>query len=419
VTAAEESPPEPLHLFQGYGIELEYMIVGAADLRVRPVCDEVLRAATGTYTSDSENGPIAWSNELVLHVIEMKTNGPRPSLVGCAEDFQRDVAQVDALLAPLGARLLGTAMHPFMDPASEKRLWPHEASVVYEAYDRIHGCGGHGWANLQSQHVNLPFCGDDEFGRLHAAIRAVLPLLPGLAAASPMMDGRLTGLLDNRLEVYRSNQWKTPLATARVIPERAWTRAEYDARILQPLYAQIAPLDPEGVLQHEFLNSRGAIARFERDAIEIRVLDVQECPAADIGIALLVTETVRALADQRWAPPADVQALEVDPLADLLLAGIRDGEEAVVGDVPLLRVLGMDGGPATVRDVWSHLAGALLPGVAPGLDAPLAAIRAILGGGTLARRIRTALGPEPSRDVVVAVYGELADCLRDGRLFRA
>jgi hypothetical protein len=32
------------------------------------------------------------------------------------------------------------------------------------------------------------------------------------------------------------------------------------------------------VLRHEWVNARGAIARFDRSAIEIRVLDVAECP---------------------------------------------------------------------------------------------------------------------------------------------
>ena len=50
------------------------------------------------------------------------------------------------------------------------------------------------------------------------------------------------------------------------------------------MYDDIAPLDPDAVLQHEWLNARGAIARFDRNTIELRVLDVQECPRADLAI---------------------------------------------------------------------------------------------------------------------------------------
>ncbi len=64
------------HLFDRYGVELEYMIVDAESLSVRPIADEVLRRVAGEYVNEVERGPLAWSNELVLHVIELKTNGP-------------------------------------------------------------------------------------------------------------------------------------------------------------------------------------------------------------------------------------------------------------------------------------------------------------------------------------------------------
>jgi hypothetical protein len=91
---------------------------------------------------------------------------------------------------------------------------------VYEAFDRIFDCRGHGWANLQSAHLNLPFSDAEEFGRLHAAIRLLLPILPALAASSPVMDGRLTGRVDSRLDVYRHNARRVPQVSGRVVPER-------------------------------------------------------------------------------------------------------------------------------------------------------------------------------------------------------
>src|SRR5678809_520166 len=91
-----------------------------------------------------------------------------------------------------------------MNPERETRLWPHEDNEIYEAFDRVFGCTGHGWSNLQCTHLNLPFAGDAEFARLHAAIRLVLPIIPALAASSPILDSRLTGLMDTRLHCYRA-----------------------------------------------------------------------------------------------------------------------------------------------------------------------------------------------------------------------
>lgn len=409
----------PLHLFAAFGIELEYMIVARDTLAVLPVSDEVLRAVTGSYASDYEDGPVAWSNELVLHVIELKTNGPTPSLAGWSERFGADIARIDAILAPLGGMLLPTAMHPTMDPLTQARLWPHENSPIYEAYDRIFGCSGHGWSNLQSCHINLPFCGDDEFGRLHAAIRAVLPLLPGLAASSPMMDGRLTGRLDNRIEVYRRNQERVPSIAGQIVPEPVFTERGYREQILQRTYRDIAPFDPQGILQHEFLNSRGAIARFDRDAIEIRLLDVQETPRADLAIALLIERTLRALDAGGWVDAAALRALPTERLAALLLRSCTDGEATIVDDRELLRVFGYAGRRCRVGELWQHIASVVLRDVPADCADLQQTAGQIVSAGPLARRMLRAFGSRPSTGRITEVYRELAACLLEGRLFRA
>jgi carboxylate-amine ligase len=410
---------EPLHLFEGYGIELEYAIVDRGDLHVRPICDLLLAEASGELgASQAERGTIDWSNELCLHVVELKTAGPAPDLTDAlAEAFIAELRQAHAWLEAHGAMILPGAMHPTMDPARDARVWPHAGKEIYGTYDRIFGCAGHGWANLQSAHLNLPFNGDEEFGRLHLAIRAVLPLLPALAASSPVMDGRLTGVLDNRLAVYRENQRRLASIIGHVIPEPVTTRAQYEAEILAPMYAEIAPLDPEGELQHEWLNSRGAIARFERDAIEIRLLDVQETPYADLAIALLVREAVRALVDARWVSHAELAALDTVALAGVLDRTIAEADAAVIDHAPLLRALGCGEGRLSAAEVWTHLAEALLLAPHPERRKLRDALSRILGHGPLARRLTRALGRAPSPARIDAVYRGLGECLLEGRLF--
>ena len=74
-----------------------------------------------------------------------------------------------------------------MNPLTDTELWKHSYSEVYELYNRIFNCKGHGWSNVQSTHINLPFFDDKEFEKLHAAIRIILPLIPGLCASSPIL----------------------------------------------------------------------------------------------------------------------------------------------------------------------------------------------------------------------------------------
>jgi hypothetical protein len=408
-----------LHLFEAFGIELEYMIVDRRTLAVRPIADRLLSAVSpsGGPESEVELGPISWSNELAAHVVELKTTGPVPSLSGLAGQFQEHVRRIDAILEPMGARLLPTAMHPMMDPAAEATLWPHDYGPVYETFDRIFDCRGHGWSNLQSVHINLPFSGDDEFGRLHAAIRLVLPILPAIAASSPIVEGRATGLLDNRLEFYRHNCRRVPEVTGRVIPEPAFSQGDYDRLIFRPMYDAIAPLDPGGILRFEWLNARGAIARFDRSAIEIRLLDVQECPRADLAVASLVVLAVRALAEGRWSSTRDQQMININSLEPILLDGIARADLATVSDASYLRCFGLP--PATIAagGLWRHLREDLRAVRPPAADEFDAEWSLILDRGPLARRILDAVGPGPDRPAIEAAYARLGDCLAEGRLF--
>lgn len=414
-----------LHLFEAFGVELEYMLVDAESLAVQPVADRVLAAAAGEITSDLDDGPLSWSNELVLHVIELKTNGPAPALEGLPEQFDAGVRRIGEILAELpGAtgggpgRLMPTAMHPFFDPETETRLWPHDNRPIYQAYDRIFGCRGHGWSNLQATHLNLPFSGDEEFGRLHAAIRLLLPILPALAASSPVSEGRVSGLADTRLEVYRTNSRRFASITGQVVPEPVYTRADYEREILRPIYRDLAPLDHDEVLQEEFANARGAIARFSRGSIEIRVLDVQECPRADLAVVAAIVGVLKLLVAERWASWEEQARWPTAPLAALLRGGIAAAEKATIDDPGYLELFGFPGeAPATAGELWRQLvASAIAEGT---LDAAIWSepLAVILHQGPLARRMLARLGADPGREEIAALYRELCDCLAAGTLF--
>jgi gamma-glutamyl:cysteine ligase YbdK (ATP-grasp superfamily) len=410
---------DPLHLFAATGVELEYMIVDERTLAVRPIADRLLHGAGGGQESEVERGPVAWSNELALHVVELKTNGPVRSLSGLAAVMQEQVREIDALLAPEGARLMPTAMHPFMDPDAELRLWPHEHDVIYRTFDRIFDCRGHGWANLQSMHVNLPFQGDHEFGRLHAAIRVLLPVLPALAASSPMVEGRSTGLLDTRMDVYRRNAARVPSVSGVVVPEAVFTRDAYERELLGRVYDDLAALDPEGVLRHEWVNARGAIARFDRGSIEIRVLDLQECPSADVAVAGAVVEVTRALVEERWSATGEQRSWEAPALAAILREAVAAGDQAVLRDPRYLRLFGFPG-PAACRasELWQHLIETVVRR-AEGWREWEPALALYAAEGCLARRILRALGERPGREDVDRVYRTLCDGLERGALFEA
>lgn len=413
--------PRRLRAFEALGLELEYMIVDATTLDVKPVADRVLRdlaggAPAGTVDEVARED-LAWSNELVLHVVELKNPQPAADLERLALRLQHEVRAMNRALLAHAARLMPGGMHPWMDPARETVLWPHGNRAVYRAYDAIFGCAGHGWSNLQSMHINLPFGDDREFERLHAAVRLVLPLLPALAASSPYAEGRMPGPMDYRMEVYRHNQAALPSLTGQVVPDVFTDREEYENRLLAPMYRDIAPHDPDGILQHEWLNSHGAIARFDRHAIEVRVMDTQECPRADVALAALVLDLVMALYREDFAPLRVQQALETAPLAALLRQCIRDGERALVNDEAYRRLFDMHDGPCTAQAWWHHVGERLRAEGARHAALWDDALDLYLTHGPLARRLVTAAGVAPAPAQLAALYERLCDALARGDPF--
>ncbi|MCA9184086.1 MAG: glutamate-cysteine ligase family protein [Pirellulaceae bacterium] len=404
-------------LFEAFGVELEYMIVSRDTLSVAPLTDQLLHDVAGEFTSEIEMGPLCWSNELALHVVELKTNGPVTTLDGVAQRFDEHVRQINRRLTRFNAQLMPSAMHPWMDPLRELQLWPHEYNAVYDAFHRIFDCRGHGWANLQSVHINLPFADDDQFGRLHAAIRLLLPILPALAASSPVVDRTVTGIADNRLEVYRHNADRIPSVAGLVVPEAVYTPADYDREIFQVMYRDIAPLDPHGVLQHEWLNARGAIARFDRNTIEIRVLDIQECPDVDLAICQVCVSVLQACVTERWTTFDQQAAMPTAALATVFDSCVRNAERAAILDDQYLSMFGCVDRPTTAGQLWQHICRQLQLSSAP--------IEAILSAGTLSTRIVRALACDTTPGQMVPheqleiVYRKLCHCLATGTMFDA
>jgi len=407
------------HLFEGFGIELEYMIVRKETLDVLPVADELLRKVAGEYVNEIENGPLGWSNEFAMHVVELKTLGPRNTFNGLAGEFQDNIGRINDLLQSFGACLMPAAMHPWMDPAKESKLWPHSNREIYEAYDNIFTCQGHGWTNLQSVHLNLAFGNDTEFGRLHTAIRLILPLLPALAASSPIVEGKDSGLVDARLEYYRHNQRRVPSIAGAIIPEAVLSREAYEKQILQKIYEDIKPHDPKGILQFEWLNSRGAIARFDRNAIEIRLLDIQECPLADVAIATAIIGVLKALVNEKWSTLVTQASADEKELAAILLETMRSGEQTLIADQHYLGLLGFPSHKTTAGELWDHLIKEALPDLEKTHPAIGKALATILRQGPLARRLLKAIGSDYSRPHLADCYRRLCACLAQGEQFLA
>lgn len=395
-------------LFSVLGLEIEYMLVDKDTLAVQPMSDVILSHLAGEQVNETVLGDIAISNELVMHVIELKNNGPKSPDQPIASQFQQAIMQLQPILERYNLQLLPTGAHPLMNPLSETKRWPHGNKSIYQQYDTIFDCQGHGWANLQSMHVNMPFTNDQEFSQLHNTIRLLLPLLPALAASTPILDGKPTGLLDSRLDFYAKNQQRIPSISGDIIPEFMHSETQYQNEILAPMYRDISEFDAEGILRYEWLNSRAAIAKFEYNAVEIRILDAQECVNADIAIAKAIHAILKSWYESGSQLHAE-KIFDTKKLKSIYDQSIKQGLDLGIDDAALLEQWQLPTRHTmTIRDVWSLL----IERISPELDeASQHALEHILHHGNLSERILRACNHDFSKEKLTSVYRQLGNCL--------
>lgn len=399
-------------IFSVLGIEIEYMLVDRDSLNIQPKSDLILKALAGHQVNEVEMGDIAISNELVMHVLEFKNNGPKSPEEPIADHFQKSILEIQPLLLQHNLMLLPTGAHPWMNPHAETVRWPHGNNDIYKQFDSIFDCKGHGWSNLQSMHVNLPYSNEEEFCQLHNVIRLILPLLPALAASTPILDGKSTGLVDSRLYFYGQNQQQIPSISGDIIPDFIQTEQEYQQKILTPMYQEISPFDPEGILQHQWLNSRAAIPKFDQKAIEIRIIDSQECVAADIAIA----KAIRAIL-KNWCTSSQYfldKPCDTKRLKNLFDHAIIKGLSVQIDDHELSNQWQLPHRTMMLNEVWSHL----IERISSELEAnEQLALEHILSQGNLSDRILRAGANELNENTLKKIYGQLAHCLISNRQF--
>ena len=411
----------PYRAFEVAGMELEYPTVDR-DLNVVSLVEPAFRVLAGRATSDVELGALGFSNEIADHVFEVKTTGPVRSLREAEEILYEGVQRFSAVLRnEFDARLMPTGMHPWFDPR-KGRLWARSGGRIYRTYARLFDVGTHGWMNVQASHLNLPFGDERETVAMHTAAALLVPYLPALAASTPMHDGDLRPSADARLAWILEHQARIPESCGEIVPEYVESFADYRRSILAPMYAALDRLpDDASAIRHEFLNARGAVFKFSRRAMEVRVLDTQECVKMDAAIAAFVRAALKHLAKRVLAGKVELPPHAV--LVEDFRAAVRDGAAARVA-APHVAVDRDEDGRAEARAVLRRLLDDARPAARGDEAEYLELVGRVIEAGSLSERIRAALRPyerasdEEFTEAARRVYIELMDCLQANEPWR-
>ena len=327
--------------------------------------DRIIEELNGEVVNEFQFGEINLSKELQKNVIELVPHVPHLSiqemesaLYGGMQRFHRAT----------GGRytLLGLGMHPFLT-LDQTAYWDHEDKEIYDVYDRLFDLRQHGWLNIQALQINVHYEGEGGMVSMFNRMRSLIPFLVAVTASSPMVEGRLTGAMDNRLIHYRQNQRRVPLICNNIMPERLSCRRQHD-EVIESIYRGLRDIGGDE-LCHEWIDSRGVIVRYHRECLELKACDEQECLRADMAVTAFLLALLRAdlrleedhdalvdmneeairhgtascrpelmrlygealkvaTPDERGYLPLVKQRIEQGSLAELMVQHIKDGDEA-------------------------------------------------------------------------------------------
>ena len=333
------------------------MIVDARTLAVRPIADRLLAAAGSEDGSDVERGAAAWSNELALHVVEIKTNGPVARLGGVGELMQSQIREIDraaraarrATDAERDAPVHGSTRRAAAVAARERRHLPRLRSHLRLPRPRL---------GQSPERPRQPAV------RGRRRVRAAPRRDPG-GAADPARAGRELpggGRTPDRARRHphvglrrqrRAGAVGRRCGRARAGLHPARVRGGPARRDLpRPRAARSRGRAAPRVGERARLRSRDSTAARSRSASST-------CRSARPPTSPSRGRRSRRCA--RWSrsvtPVRRSSAAGRSPaLAAVLRDAIAAGDEAIVGDDAYLRLFGFPGrAPCRARDLWQHL----------------------------------------------------------------
>ena len=382
------------------GPEHEFSLVNQ-ELKPLPISDKIIKSYCGKIINFVELPTFTFGKELQLHVMELKANSPFKSPTAFEETMQSAVTTLNGIVEKHGARLLGTGMHPLLQ-LKDTGIWPHYHKKIYQEFGKFFNLNQHGWLNIQSFHLNLPYRTEADGIQIHNQLANLSAYLPAIAASSPIFEGKTGPDVDNRLQFYKINQKEIPTITGEVIPEYVSSFNQYKHDVIERYSQDLAKAGAsKTLLYREWVNSRGVIFRFDRCALEVRVMDEQECIKSDVALSCFVRAALRGLIALK------AELLPHDLLVKDFNRVVKDGLNAFVSS-PYGK---------TARQVCQHYLNLAFEYADEDEKKYLWIIKKRLENGCLSEIIRNRVLKRAEKtdfhEAVVNVYSTLIKCLSD------
>ena len=294
----------PYGLMKVLGPEHEFSIVNE-ELKPLPIVDKVIKDFSGNTVDFVHTPRFIFGKENSLQTLEIKARKPFKTPELFEETMQFAVSTLlEFLNRKYGAHLLGTGMHPLLKP-EDTGIWPHSNQDIIEEYKRIFNLKSLSWLNIQSFQLNLPYFNEKNAINLYNTLAYLCAYLPAISASSPICEGQLGPNIDNRLYYYKMMMQEIPSVAGDVVPEHISSIRQLQTEVVKKYSQDLANAGAgKEILYKEWTNLRSTIFRFNREAIEIKIMDEQECIKSDVALSCFIRATVRGLlAEENELPP--------------------------------------------------------------------------------------------------------------------
>lgn len=393
-------------MLQVLGPEHEFSIVDEK-LAPLPVVDQIIREIHGRVVNCVQLTGFCLSKELQAHVAELKATKPFSSPKAFEETMQEGVETILSMVETrYHAQMLGLGMHPSLK-LREVKIWSHRDRCIYQALGKIFNLNQHGWLNIQSYQLNLPYRNELEAINLYNVLTNVLPYLPALSASSPIYESQIGDYTDNRLHFYLLNQLEVPSIAGDIIPEYISSFEEYEKTTVKRYSEDLAKMNaPKCLLNKPWMNSRGIVIRSDRKAVEIRIMDEQECIKSDVALSCFIRASLRGLIAN-----SEHQYLPHETLVENLNQVVKDGLDAHVQS-PL---------GDTARKVLRHLLKMASKHATSEEKEYLPIVRHRIEKGCLSELVSEDIARKTKKtdfeEAIFSVYSKLANCLEKNSVY--
>lgn len=314
------------------GVEAEWHVIDLATPR-RRVRPERTRAAVASAPALPGGSALTFEPGGQLEL----STACAPNLAGACDRLAADLSHVRAALTPAGLALLGTGTDPYRPPA---RAVDHPRYVAMERYF-AEQAGPAGTAMMTAT-AALQVCLDSGAGTVDLATRwrrlhALLPVLAGMFANSPLWRGRPTGWRSTRLALWARLDPRRTRPVGGNDPVAAWAAYALDAPVMLVRQRAAPWLVAPGVTFRQWLAGGGPTDRARPTVddlayhlttlfppvrphgwLEVRCLDALGPAVWPVAVAV----TTALVEDARAAAAAEEAA---EPVRGLLTRAARGG----------------------------------------------------------------------------------------------